>query len=98
MSLEKTSLFLEVGLGFGVLLIGAGIALAAYNFNKSSPDNIFKFEQQQLLPQANLYAGMPSRMIGRPFDDPYTNNRTHSIWGHDLWSYRHPRVRPVFRH
>ena len=100
MSLEKTSLFLEVGLGFGVLLIGAGIALAAYNFNKSSPDNIFKFaqQQQQWLPQANLYAGMPSRMIGRPFDDPYTNNRTHSIWGHDLWSYRHPRVRPVFRH
>jgi hypothetical protein len=96
MSLEKTSMFLEVGLGIGVLMIGAGIALAVYNFNRSGPDNIFKIEQPQ--PQVNLYAGMPGRVIGRPYDDPYTNNRTYSVWGHDLWSHRHPRVRPVFRH
>ena len=82
-----------VGIGLGALILGGGAAFAIASYiNSKKAQPVSTYEPRPVL---NIITP-PSRIIGRPFSDPfYSHYGGSSLWGSGPWAHRSPRMRPV---
>jgi hypothetical protein len=93
--MNNKSLLLGVGIGVGVLVVGGVTAFAVMHYKKKEDEEQEARARSAAAPATvNVFAPR-DRVIGRPFGDPFRPRYGQSVWGHDVWAYRSPRVRPV---